>query len=77
MPHVQREQHQPLKSSPSTQIKRLFIHRLCVRFGFELGYGGAEDINASSEKGNSCLPENIFYWKRSPDQVTKVLLSSW
>src|SRR5438552_3982214 len=26
MPQVQWEQHQPVKSSPSTQIKRLFIH---------------------------------------------------
>src|SRR6202011_4651629 len=26
IPHVQREQHQPLKSSPSIQIRCLFIH---------------------------------------------------
>jgi hypothetical protein len=45
MPHVQWEQHQPLKSSPSTRIKRLFMH-LPLRAGFELGHGGVEDFNA-------------------------------
>jgi hypothetical protein len=40
IPHVQWEQHQPLKSSPSTRIKFLFIHRPLRAFGFELGHGG-------------------------------------
>jgi hypothetical protein len=46
MPHVQREQHQPLKSSPSTRIKCLFIHLPLRAFGFELGRGGMEDFDA-------------------------------
>ena len=34
IPHVQWEQHQPLKSSPSTQIRCLFIHLPCTLVGF-------------------------------------------
>jgi hypothetical protein len=36
-PQVQWEQHQPVKSSPSTQIKRLFtrLYLFYVRWGFE------------------------------------------
>ena len=35
MPHGQREQHQPLKSSPSTRIRRLSINKpsICVEVG--------------------------------------------
>ena len=52
MPQLQWEQHQPLKSSPSIQIKRLSIHHYliysCVR-EFELGRGGRNTIASSAE----------------------------
>jgi len=53
MPQVQWEQHQPVKSSPSTQIKHSLLRHLpFVRaLGFELGRGGAEHITASSAEG--------------------------
>jgi hypothetical protein len=38
MPHWQLAQHHPLKSSPSTQIKRLFI-RLPLHTGVGIGTG--------------------------------------
>jgi hypothetical protein len=74
MPHVQREQHQPLKSSPSTRIKRLFIHLPLRAFGILAWARRGGRHHASSAEVNSCPPENILHWKRSPDQVTKVLL---
>jgi hypothetical protein len=43
MPQVHWEQHQPLKSSPSTQIKCLFIHqplRLGLQSPVSNGHGG-------------------------------------
>ena len=46
MPHVQWEQHQPLKSSPLTRIKCLFIQLPLLAFGFELGHRRVEDFNA-------------------------------
>ena len=52
MSQGQWEQHQPVKSSPSTQIKRLFIHPyFCVRLGFELGRDGRNNINRASAEG--------------------------
>ena len=62
MPQVQWEQHQPVKSSPSTQIKRLFMHLpfACV-WEFELGHGGWNTSMHRAWKVNSCPPENIFY----------------
>jgi hypothetical protein len=41
IPHVQREQHQPLKSSPSTQMRRLFMEIYlwdCVPNPIPMGY---------------------------------------
>src|SRR5438128_2322808 len=63
MPQVQWEQHQPVKSSPSTQIKRLFIqlYLFLACLGFELGRGGAEHIIDRARKVNSCPPESIFH----------------
>src|SRR2546425_1121995 len=50
-PHGQWEQHQPVKSSPSTQIKCLFIHHyFCVRLGLELG-GDGRNTEIKSERG--------------------------
>jgi hypothetical protein len=62
MPHVQCEQHQPVKSSASTQIKRLlFIHPLyALRLEFERGHGGAELITASSAEGGLLPAEEYF-----------------
>src|SRR4029077_19733411 len=37
IPHVQWEQHQPLKSSPSIQIRCLFISAFARVLGLELG----------------------------------------
>jgi hypothetical protein len=52
MSQGQWEQHQPVKSSPSTLIKRLFIQPyLCVRLGFELGRDGWNNINRASAEG--------------------------
>ena len=52
MPQVQCEQHQPVKSSPSTQIKRLLIHLYLLRtFGILARARRAEHSNASSAEG--------------------------
>jgi hypothetical protein len=63
MSQGQWEQHQPVKSSPSTLIKRLFIQPyLCVRLGFELGRDGWNNINKRARKVNSCpSPKIIFH----------------
>jgi hypothetical protein len=61
---VQWEQHQPVKSSPSIQIKRLFIHHhlsLFVRSGFGLGRGGRNTTTDRARKVNSCPPQSIFH----------------
>src|SRR5438552_8069823 len=63
MPHVQWEQHQPVKSSPSTQIKRLFIHLPFVR-AFWDSCSDAAGRNTSTDRArkvDSCPPENIFH----------------
>jgi hypothetical protein len=51
MPHGQWEQHQPVKSSPSIQIKRLFIqlYLFSVFLGFKLGHGGRNSSGSSAE----------------------------
>ena len=52
MSEGQWEQHQPVKSSPSTLIKRLFIPPcLLRRLGFELGRDGCNNINRASAEG--------------------------
>jgi len=53
MSQGQWEQHQPVKSSPSTLIKRLSMTSLtsCVRLGFELGRDGWNNINRASAEG--------------------------
>ena len=57
MPQGQWEQHQPVKSSPSTQIKRLFIHLSIHALGFEqvlpLGGDEAEQMKRSSSESFS------------------------
>ena len=73
MPQVQWEQPQPVNSSPSTQIKRLFIHLpQSMHLEFELGRGEAEHINASSAEGE-LLPWRIFSPESPRNQVTNVL----
>jgi len=67
MPHVQPAQHQPLKSSPSTQIKRFFIHLPLRAFWILDSSSGAAGRKTSmhrARKVNSCQPENIFYGNR-------------
>jgi hypothetical protein len=57
-PHGQWEQHQPVKSSPSTQINRLLIHLLpfaCV-LGLELGGDRRNTSTERARKVNSCPP---------------------
>ena len=51
MPHEQSGQHQPVKSSPSTQINRLFITStsFMVALGLELGGEGGTHQCASAE----------------------------
>jgi hypothetical protein len=61
MPHEQWEQHQRVKSSHSTQIKRLFIHLpFIVRLGFELGHGGTE-THQCIERGRELLPAGEYF----------------
>jgi len=55
MPHVQREQHQPLKSSPSTRIKCLFIRLPLRAFGFELGCRGGGRLRKQSSAEDELL----------------------
>jgi len=65
MPQVQWEQPQPVNSSPSTQIKRLFIHLpQSMHLEFELGRGEAEHINASSAEGGLLPAEEYFLRNR-------------
>ena len=65
MPHVQREQHQPLKSSPSSRIKCLFIHLPLRAFGFELGRGGGGRLQMqSSAEGELLLLAARGYFPR-------------
>src|SRR5438132_9833299 len=51
MPHGQSGQHQPVKSSPSTQINRLFIHlpRLWLRWDLSSAARGGTHQCASAE----------------------------
>jgi hypothetical protein len=62
MPHGQWEQHQPVKSSPSTQIKRLFIqlYLFAVFLGFKLGHGGRKHSNGSSAEGELLPASGVF-----------------
>ena len=70
IPHVQREQHQPLKSSPSTQIRCLFIHLpLCVLDWSPVCDGWDRHVVSPTTTGN--LPRNP-----QGGQVPKVLLHS-
>ena len=65
MPQVQWEQHQAVKSSPSTQIKRLFIHLYLFRaFGIRARARQVEHVNASSEEGG-LLPVAEDYFPRN------------
>ena len=63
MPQLQRAQHQPLKSSPSTQIKRLSIQRhliYLVRDSSSGATGGTHGCNRA-QKVDSCPSQSIFY----------------
>ncbi len=52
MSQGQWEQHQPVRSSPSTQIKRLFIHLYLLRaFGIRARRDGWNNINRASAEG--------------------------
>jgi len=70
-----RSRHTPCAAgaAPAAEVvavdpDQAFLHTsasACVLdFGFELGRGGAEDINASSAEGELLPAENIFYWNR-------------
>src|SRR5712692_6577845 len=67
MPQGQREQHQPVKSSPSTHIMRLLIHPLPMRaLGLEqalpLGATGGTQKSGRARKVNSCpSPQTISH----------------
>jgi hypothetical protein len=63
MPHVQREQHQPLKSSPSTRIKCLFIHLPLRAFGFKLGArrGRKTSMHSGAEGELLLLPARGYF----------------
>jgi hypothetical protein len=62
---VQWEQHQAVKSSPSTLIKRLLIHLLpFAAFGIEARRRRVEHVNASSEEGE-LLPVAEDYFPRN------------
>ena len=67
MPQGQREQHQPVKSSPSTNIMRLLIHPLPMRaLGLEqalpLGATGGTQKSGRARKVNSCpSPQTISH----------------
>jgi hypothetical protein len=61
MPQVQWEQHQPVKSSPSTQIKRLLIHLPLRLWNFGRGRGGGIQQRVERRKVNSCPPESIVH----------------
>jgi len=61
MSQGQWEQHQAVKSSPSTLIKRLCMHPcLCVRLGFKLGRDGWNNINRASAEVNSCPSPRVI-----------------
>ena len=51
MPQVQWEQHQPVKSSPSTQIKRLFIHPYLFACVCDLSSGATGGTQQQIERG--------------------------
>jgi hypothetical protein len=75
MPQVQWEQHQPVKSSPWTQIKRLRIHLLpfaCIWIGARRRR--VEHIKSASPEGE-LLPVAEDYFPRNCERgkVTKVL----
>ena len=54
------EEHQPVKSSPSTLIKR-FIHPYLLRaFGFELGRDGWKNVNEASAEGELCPSPRVI-----------------
>jgi len=73
MPQGQREQHQPVKSSPSTNIMRLLIH-LPLAFVWDSSSGAAvEHNNASSAEGELLPAEVYFAWNCNPAKVTKGL----
>src|SRR6266480_6782617 len=55
MPHGQSGQHQPVKSSPSTQINRLFIHLPRLWLHWDLSSGG-EGGTHQSERAEGHLP---------------------
>src|SRR3989475_2263283 len=62
MPHGQSGQHQPVKSSPSTQINRLFIHLpLLLASGLELGRRGVEHINERAREDPFPSPRVISH----------------
>lgn len=60
MPQVQWEQHQPVKSSPSTQIKRLHIHLYLLRAFGILARARRAEHNASSAEGE-LLPAGDYF----------------
>jgi len=62
MSQGQWEQHQPVKSSPSTRIKRLFIHLyllLCVWDSSSGATGGTTSIERA-RKVNSCPSPRVI-----------------
>jgi len=72
MPQVQWEQHQPLKSASSIQIKRLLIDLpLCC--GFQRGRGGWDTTNGSSAEAELVPARRIFCTVLQSGKVPKGL----
>ena len=64
MPHVQWEQHQPLKSSPLTRIKCLFIQLPLLAFDSSSGTAGWKTSMQSSAEGELLLLAARGYFPR-------------